>query len=36
MFILKTSVSFGIHTVLDNSLIVLQRPTRLPNLTPNR
>ena len=31
----KSSVLFGIHTLLDNSLIVLQLPAHLSNLTAN-
>ena len=31
----KSSVLFGAHTFLDKSLIVLQLPTHLSNLTEN-
>ena len=31
----KSSVLFGIHTVVDKSLTVLQLPTDLSNLTAN-
>ena len=35
MLRLKSSVLFGIHTLLDKSLRVLQPPARLSNLTAN-
>ena len=31
----KSFVLFGMHTLLDNSLIMLQLPTHLSNLTAN-
>ena len=31
----KSSVLFGIHTLLDKSLRVLEHPTHLSNLTAN-
>ena len=32
----KSSVLYGTHTLLDMSLMVLQLPTHLSNLTANR